>query len=223
MLGARFSELAQKPDAPFVGAGGGRGLFVRTKEVSTLSAGVKGDAIDKTLDVLFTEAERVARFGFTAGELERTKTNIMTGLERAVKEKDNTPAASIAGELVRHVTDREPVPGIVYEYELYRRFMPEITLAEVNALAKDWVPDRNRVITVSAPEKAGVAVPDEQKLRQRADGRCRPRTITAYVDTRRRDAAARPAAVARRDRQDARRKRRTASPNGSSPTASRSC
>ncbi|CAN5715497.1 insulinase family protein [soil metagenome] len=182
MLGARFMELAQKPDAPFVGAGGGRGLFVRTKSLSTLSALVKGDAIDKTLDVLFTETERVSRFGFTAGELDRTKQNIMTALERAVKEKDNTPAGSIAGELVRHVTDREPVPGIVYEFALYQRFMPEVTLAEINALAKEWAPDGNRVITVSAPDKEGFAVPDEKQLAAvvaSASGK----DIAAYVDT----------------------------------------
>ena len=182
MIGARFSELAQKPDAPIVGAGGGRGGFVRSKEVSTLSAGVKGDMIDKAFDALLTEAERVARFGFTPGELDRTKQNIMTGLERSVKEKDNTPAASIAGELVRHVTDREPVPGIVYEYDLHRRFMPEITLAEVNALAKAWAPDGNRVITVSAPEKAGFAVPDEQKLVAVMTAMA-GKDIKAYVDT----------------------------------------
>ncbi len=164
MLGARFAELGQKPDAPFVNAGAGRSQFVRTAEVSTLGALVKGDAIDKTIEALFTEAERVARFGFTPGELERPKQNIMAGLERAVREKDNTPAAAIAGELARHVTDREPVPGIAYEFELYKRFLPEITLAEVNALARDWVPDRSRVITVSAPEKTGFAVPDEKAL-----------------------------------------------------------
>jgi zinc protease len=182
MLGARFAELAQKPDAPFLGAGGGRGLFVRTKSVSTLSAAVKGDAIDKTLDVLFTETERVARFGFTPGELDRTKQNVMVGLERAMKEKDNTPAGSIAGELVRHVTDRETVPGIAYEFALYQRFVPEITLAEVNALAKDWVPDSSRVITVSAPEKEGFAVPDEKALTT-VLASVAGKTITAYVDT----------------------------------------
>jgi zinc protease len=182
MLGARFSELAQKPDAPFVGASGGRGLFVRTKEVSSLSALAKGDAIDRTIDVLFTEIDRVARFGFTPGEFDRTKQNIMTGLERAVREKDNTPAASIAGELVRHVTDREPVPGIVYELDVYKRFMPEVTLAEVNALAKDWVPDRNRVIAISAPDKPGFAVPDEQKIAAIIADVAKKDT-TAYVDT----------------------------------------
>ena len=39
---------------------------------------------------------------------------------------------------------REPIPGIVYESDLYKRFLPEITLAEINALAKTWSPTRPR-------------------------------------------------------------------------------
>ena len=182
MLSTRFSELAQKPDAPFVGAGSGRGQFVRGKEMTSLSAGVKGDAIDKTIEVLFTEAERVARFGFTPGELERVKVNILTGLERSLTEKENTPAASIAGELVRHVTEQETVPGIAYEVALNRRFLPEITLTEVNALAKEWLPDRNRVITISAPDKPGFAVPDEKQVAT-VMAAVPKKEITAYVDT----------------------------------------
>jgi zinc protease len=183
MLGARFSELAQKPDAPFVGASGGRSRFLGDQEVSTLSAAVKGDAIEKALDVLFTESERVARFGFTPGELERVKTNIMTSLDRALTEKENTPAASIANELVRHVTTDEPVPGIAYEHALHKRFLPSITLEEVNALAKAWVPDHNRVITVSAPEKAGFKVPSQAELAAVMTAAVARKDITAYVDT----------------------------------------
>jgi zinc protease len=182
MLGARFSELSQKPDAPFIGAGGSRGSFVRTKQVSTLSALVKGDAIEQTMDVLFTEAERVARFGFTPGELERAKLNVMTSIDRALREKDNTPAAAVAGELVRHALEREPVPGITYEHGLYSRFLPGITLAEVNALAKEWVPNRSRVVTISAPQKEGVAVPGEQQLTA-VIASVGKKDITAYVDT----------------------------------------
>jgi zinc protease len=182
MLGTRFSELAQKPDAPFVGAGGSRGAFVRSKEVSTLSALVKGNAIQQTLDVLFTEAARVARHGFTPGEFDRTKTNIMTSIERAVREKENMPAAAVAGQLVNHVLNGEPMPEIEYTAALTRRFLPEVTLAEVNALARDWVPDRNRVVVISAPEKADFTVPTEQQLTSviaSAVGKDTP----AYVDT----------------------------------------
>jgi zinc protease len=183
MLGGRFSELAQKPEAPFVGAGGSRSVFIGDKHVSTLSALVKGDAIEKTLGVLFTEAERVARFGFTPGELDRAKMNVMTGIDRALREKDNIPASSIAGELVRHVTIREPVPGIVYEHGLYQRFLPSITLEEVNLLAKEWVPDRSRVITVSAPQKPDFKVPGETQLASVATAVAAGKDITAYVDT----------------------------------------
>ena len=182
MLGARFSELSQKADAPFVGAGGSRGQFVRTKDVSTLSALVKGDAIQQTLDVLFTEAERVARFGFTPGELERAKLNTMTSVDRAMREKDNTPAAVYANQLVQHVLQNEPVPGIPYEHDLYTKFLPSITLAEVNALAKDWVPDRSRVVTISAPEKEGFTVPTAAQLTA-VMASVGKKEITAYVDT----------------------------------------
>jgi zinc protease len=182
MLSTRFSEMAQKPDAPFLGASAGRGQFVRTKEISTLSAGVKEDGVERGLEALFTEAERVVRFGFTATELERLKQNTMRGLERAVAEKQNQPSAPLADEYTRNFTDHEPIPGIEYEADLHARFLPEITLAEVNALAKEWVPDRNRVVLVNAPEKPGLTVPDEAKLSAVITAAVR-KDLTAYVDT----------------------------------------
>ena len=87
------------------------------------------------------------------------------------------------------------MPGIDYEYALHERFLPEITLAEVNALAKDWVPDGNRVVLVNAPEKAGLTVPDEAKLAA-VIAAATARTCTAYVDTVGTPAAARHAAGA---------------------------
>jgi zinc protease len=182
MLSTRFSELAQKSDAPFLGASAGRGIFVRTKEVSTLSARVKDDGIERGLEALFTEAERVARFGFTATELDRQKKNILRGFERAIAEKNNQESDSFADEYVRNFTDREPIPGIDYEAALHERFLPEITLAEVNALAKDWAPDANRVVVVSAPQKDSVKIPDEKALAA-VMASASKKELTPYVDT----------------------------------------
>ncbi len=182
MLSARYTEIAQKPDAPFLGAGASRGSFVRTEDASSLGAAVKDGGVEQGLDALFTEAARVARFGFTASELDRQKQRLMSSIDHAVAEKDNADSGDLADELVRHATDREPAPGIVYESGLYHRFLPQITLAEVNALAKDWVPDDNRVVVVSAPEKAGVAVPDEKQLAAVMD-EASTKDLTPYVDT----------------------------------------
>src|SRR5258705_11716609 len=66
MLSARFSDLTQKPDAPFVFAFVGRGRFLaRTKEASSLIAVVKEDGIDRALEALLPEPDRVWPFGVT--------------------------------------------------------------------------------------------------------------------------------------------------------------
>src|ERR1035437_4760780 len=164
MLSARFSEMSQKPDAPFLRASAGRGQFIgRTKDDASLTALVKDDGIERGLDALLGEAERVSRFGFTATELDRAKQTMLRGRERLLAETGNRESASRADEYVRNFIEDEPLPTGQYEFALNQRFLPEITLDEVNALAKEWFTDQNRLVVVSAPEKAGVVVPDESK------------------------------------------------------------
>jgi zinc protease len=180
MLSARLSELATKPDAPFLAAGTSRGQFVRAKSATTLSALVKEDSITRGIAALFAETTRVAQFGFTATEFDRQKQNILRSIERAVTEKDKAESGSLADEYVRNFTDGEPIPGIVYEQGLYQRFLPEITLAELNAVARTWMPETNRVVVVSAPDKPGLVLPTEAAL---TAAMTTPATaLTAYVD-----------------------------------------
>lgn len=182
MLNARFGELAQKPDAPFMGAAAGRGLFVKRAEASMLNAMVKDGEVEKGLTALYAEAERVVRFGFTQSEFDRQKTNFLRGLEQALAEKDKRPSAQLAAEYIRATTQGEPIPGLAYEVDLTRALVPTITLAEVNGLAAEWVPEGNRVVMVSAPKKEGVPVPTEAQLAA-AIAAAASAPLTAYVDT----------------------------------------
>ncbi|MDX6614893.1 MAG: zinc protease, partial [Blastocatellia bacterium] len=165
MLSARFSELAQKPDAPFIFAGGGRGRFLaRTKESATLFALVKEDGVERSLDMLLGEAERVSRFGFTTTELDRQKQSVLVNYQRLAAEKENTLASNRANEYVRNFLQNESLPSADDEYALHQRFLPEITLGEINKIAKEWFPGGNRLVVISAPEKSGLVMPDEAKL-----------------------------------------------------------
>jgi zinc protease len=164
MLSARLDELADKPNAPFLKAETDRRLFVRAEETTTLEAVVAEGGVERGLSALFTEIDRVARFGFTATELNRQRLNLQRSLEKAVVEKDKSPSGPLADEFVRNFVQSEPIPGIVNEYALNQRFLPQITLAEVNSLAKEWLPDRNRLVVISAPEKDRRSLPGEAKL-----------------------------------------------------------
>ena len=182
MLNNRFSELAQKPDPPFIGAFSGKGRMVRTSEAYTLGAAVREDGVARGLETLLVESERVARFGFTASELDREKRDLLREMERLNTDRDKQESGLYAAEYLRSFLEGESIPGIAYEFELHKRFVPEITLAEVNALARRWMTDRDRLVLVNGPDKPGLKTPSEADLRAAIDS-VKGREITAYVDT----------------------------------------
>ena len=182
LLSSRFAEMAQKPDAPFLDAETQRGLFVNSTEATSLTALVPEGGVERGLAALFTEADRVARFGFTQTELDRYRLSLMKTFEQLAASNDEHTSVSLAEEFIRNFMQQEPIPGIAYENGLVQRFLPEITLADVNSLASAWVPDRNRVVVVSAPKKPGSPVPDEAKLAAVIKG-AGGGALTAYVDT----------------------------------------
>jgi zinc protease len=165
MLNQRFQELALKPEAPFTGAGASSGTFVRGSEVVSLDAGAKEGRLVETLRAVLTEAERVQRHGFLPSELERARTATLRAYERAFAERDKTPSEAFVDEYVSHYLSGEGSPGIAFEYAAFGRLLPNITLAEVNAVSAGRSGAANRVVTVSVPEKAGLAVPTEAEIR----------------------------------------------------------
>jgi zinc protease len=182
MLGVRLDELTQRENPPFLNAAAQRALFPapRTRDEAILQAIVANDGVSRGLDALVTELQRVIRFGFTATELERAKRADLAGYERLVTESPDRESASRADEYTRNFLQNEALPTIWQELAFHRRFIPEITLAEVNARAADWFPDQNRLVMVLAPEGA-VSLPGQAQLAEVVK-LASERPIEAYVD-----------------------------------------
>jgi len=166
MLNQRLYELTMLADPPFLYGHSGQGLLVQTKEGRSLSCGVPEDGIERGLEALLTESRRAFLHGFTQQELEREKKEMLRSIEQAYRERDKAESERFAEEYKRSFLEEEPIPGLEYEYGLYQTFIPEIGLAEVNGIAREWTGQRNRVITVSLPEKEGLQPPTEEGLRE---------------------------------------------------------
>ncbi len=166
MVGARLDERSQGATPPFLRAAADRGLFqmARTRDEAVLQALVSNDGAARGLEALVTELQRVARFGFTATELARAKQALMLGYERGATESPDRESSSRADEYTRNFLGGEALPTIWQELAFHRRFVPGITLAEVNALTGDWFPNKNRLVVVSAPDAAGVVLPTQAQL-----------------------------------------------------------
>ncbi len=181
ILNTRLRELVQQADPPFLFGYSSKGRFIRSKEFYTLGAGVSENGIQRGLEALLTEALRVKKYGFTGTELEREKIDMLRGLERAYNERDKTQSRVYAAEFLRNYFEQEPIPGIAYEFDLAKIYVPGITLEEVNQLADAWITPGNKVILVNMPEKEGVVIPTEEDLTAVfaiVDGK----EINAYVD-----------------------------------------
>jgi zinc protease len=165
MLNNRLGEISQKPESPFVGAGADYGRFLaRTKDAYMVQAMAKENQIDKTLEVMLAENERVKRFGFTQTELDRQKEEIYSNYEKASKEFDKTESMQFTNEYVDHFLSGDPIPGVQKKFKYVAKLLPGINLEEINALAKKWVTDDNMALVLMAPDKEGVKVPTEQQV-----------------------------------------------------------
>jgi zinc protease len=164
MVNARFAEISRRPDAPFVRASSGGGRIGRDVESISVSARVNDGGIEKGLEALAQEIARFGQHGFGDAELDRAKRDMLATYERAYNERDKTQSGSLASELQRHFLVGEAAPGIDAELDLLRRFMPAVTVAEVNALAREFIGEDNRVIVASSPEKEGIAVATQAGL-----------------------------------------------------------
>jgi len=157
MLALRLAEVAQTPNAPVVSATASRAPIVRGVAALSLAAAVRDGAVEAGLGTLAYERARLAALGFTAPEFERQKTTLLRQYERAVGEKDRQQSPDLAAEYIRHVTTGEPVPGIQWEFDTTSQLLQGVSLDDVNAAAKAYFPDDDRVVSVVTADRGGAS------------------------------------------------------------------
>lgn len=181
MLNQRFNELTQKKNPPFVYAYSYKGNLVRMKDAFILGAMAKDNGLPRAFRTILTEAKRVKNFGFRATELERQKKTMLRGMEKSFAERNKTMSRNYADEYKRNFLQGEPIPGIEVEYEMYKQFLPGITVDEVNALIGKWMNDSNRIVSAESPEKEGLEIPTVEQL-EKIMSEVEASTVEAYHD-----------------------------------------
>ncbi|MFL5636255.1 MAG: M16 family metallopeptidase [Gemmatimonadaceae bacterium] len=164
MFNDRFSEITQQPNPPFINAFAAQGDLVRSAESFSLTAIVADNGIQRGLNALLTEGERVKRHGFLQSELDRAKKDLQRGIEQAYAERDKTNSSVYAESYVSAFLESQPSTSIQYDLDAITKLLPGITLAEVNKLAGQWMSEKNRVLATTSPEKAGIVTPTPGEL-----------------------------------------------------------
>lgn len=165
MLNQRLQELTQQAHPPFLGAAVRFGSYARGYEGFSAYANAGTGDMKEALRAITEEIERVKRYGFTSGELQRAGKNLLAYYEQAYNNRDKTESADYVEEYINYFLQQEPSPGIAKEYAYVKELLPGITVDQVNALAKPLEGDVNRFVYVMGPEPAaGVSLPSDESL-----------------------------------------------------------
>ena len=114
---------------------------------------------------MFTQVEKIKRYGFTNAEFERAKTEYTSMVERYYNERNTRQSQSYAQEYYRHYLDGEPIPGIEFEYEYVKALLPQLPVQIINQLAQQYITDNNIVISYIGKENSDiVSVPTQEEV-----------------------------------------------------------
>lgn len=160
----RLQELTNSEKPPFIFGYVSHSNFLRTKDAFQAYAMTKEGEQKNALKVLLEEVERAKRFGFSQNELDRAKSETLSNLEKSYNNRDKTESARLVMEYVRNFLNQELIPGIEWEYELHKQYLPSVTLDQVNNILKNYIKDDSRVIVVTGPKKENAVLPTDAQL-----------------------------------------------------------
>jgi zinc protease len=166
MLSVRLQDLARQPSPPFAVGISARGPLVRDYNAFSATALVGPAGTSAAITALVQENERARKFGFTASELARAKTNRLRKAEIAYNERDKTLSANFANENIRNFLNKETMPGLANEFTYAKELVPGITLEETNRRTALFIPpdSESRVVVFMGPEQTDAKTPAQDSL-----------------------------------------------------------
>lgn len=172
VMNERLKEIIQKPESPFSEANIHIGDYfvAKTKRALTATAIVKPNEIEKALNTLVTETERIKELGITENEYKRAIEDLLKKYEKAYNDRNNENNSKYAREYINHFTNKDYIPGIEIEYESIKLYTQIIPVEGVNNFIKYILKDdsknkfKNIVITVNGTDKKEVLYPSTVEI-----------------------------------------------------------
>ena len=165
IVNERLSDMAQKPGAPFIGAGYYGGNVTNSMDIIEIYAQPREGEALRAFEAIYAEFEKVRRFGFTQSEFERAQTNIMRSNQQAYDRRNDRRNGEFVGRYTSNFRRGTPIYSAEQEWEIDSMLISSIDLNTVNAVAQmeRFLPT-NHVVLMSQPEKEGLAVPTVEEV-----------------------------------------------------------
>ncbi len=166
MANARLAEIASKPDAPFTQAYIMNGSVGICPTMESLIVGVttKDNGLANGFAAALVELERIRRHGFTEGELERAKAQVLRREEQAYTNRNDRMNGQYVSRYLSAFRKNTAFPEAEIEWNMDKAIIEELTLDDINMVFARYITDHNNVVIANAPKKDGVVNPTQSDI-----------------------------------------------------------
>ncbi|MBD0824244.1 M16 family metallopeptidase [Aestuariibaculum marinum] len=159
LMNARYKEAIMKGKTSFKSARALYGDFEKNYKAFNLNLSANEGEVENAFKAVYTELHRVVQHGFTQGEIDRLKAKMLQNNENWLLNGETTTSDSYAKRIKNTFLDGLAFPTYEFGYNFSKSVIPTISKEEVSALAKQYLTEKNRVFTITAPEKENLQVP----------------------------------------------------------------
>ena len=165
IMSERFSDIAADPASPFIQAG----LFFYPicNECDATRGQVifrEGD-MAKALKAFMIEVEKMRRFGFNDGEVQRATENILKHYEKAVEAASTRKNGDLVSPLLNNFYRNESYLQPELALQLAQGLCSQFNAQVLNQIVAQLITDENLIVLYNGPSKEGSVIPTEQEIR----------------------------------------------------------
>ncbi len=164
VMSERFNDITSKSDAPFLGAQFYIGGLCESSDAVQGAVSFKDGEALSAFNAYLTEIEKMRRYGFSDGELERAKERILSRLEKSVSAAESRKNAELVKPILNNFFSGESFLEPKTEYELAKVVMTQISAPVLQQMLSQIIPEKNCVIISKAPEREGLVQPTAEQL-----------------------------------------------------------
>ena len=165
IMSERFSDIAADPASPFLQAG--LYFYPICNECDATRGQVifKEGEMVKALNAFMIEVEKMRRFGFTDGEVQRATDNIINYYEKAVEAASTRKNGDFVNPLLNNFYKNEPYLEPELALQLAQSLCAQFSAQVLNQIAAQLITDENLIVLYNGPSKEGSVIPTEEEIR----------------------------------------------------------
>ncbi len=168
MIATRLTDDVSRGLAPFTSASVTNDGVVRRLDAPGVIVSGEPAQVSASLDALTTEFERVRRYGYDAGELDRALRSYRSQLQAEFDGSDTVQDADYISRYVDHFLVGTPIPDADTTFQIYNSIYDEVTPEAVGQAFDDLLAGAGPHVMVVAPESAS-ETPTEAQVLARID------------------------------------------------------